>query len=340
MEVEPAPLPQRENDGWFSVFPKRTLSTIDRWKVPVWLMFCSSIGLFLRIGLLELSFQSFSSSKDQFLISSVIGGTYFFPNIVGCWIMGSFVSLRSTKPDHDVESINTTVDPMISAELYQAITTGTCGALTTFSSWMVFVALLFHASDFLTGAIAILGGYATSYCAFRAGIHAGEWLSSHYHDLHLTLPSIWIGSGLLLLSQLVFVSGLVVMKDAQATRYCAAGILAPWGSLCRYTLSLGNQDGRSSDRMFPYLYTLIANTSACIALACVIQYAPKSDYDSQVWLEGGLEIGFLGCLSTVSSWMQELSILTQAKRKTRAYMYGSLSLALDISLAYLIFQFG
>lgn len=105
----------------------------------------------------------------------------------------------------------------------------------------------------------------------------------------------------------------------------------PFGALLRYYLSLYN--ARPSCQWFPK-FTFIANVSAS-ALGCVMlligSWAKRKSsdaYDSYLlYGDGPIAVGFVGSLSTVSTWIHELNHISLQKTSA-AYKYGCISVAI------------
>lgn len=101
--------------------------------------------------------------------------------------------------------------------------------------------------------------------------------------------------------------------------------VGPFGALLRWYLSLYN--GKSMCKRFP-LFTFLPNVVAsCLNCAMeivgsvVYQGSASAYQDFIMWGQGCIMVGFLGSLSTVSTWVNELDNLS-SKRLYWAYRYG------------------
>ena len=136
--------------------------------------------------------------------------------------------------------------------------------------------------------------------------------------------------------------GAVILAIFPPDRYSAAReiwrgravfalVFAPLGCLGRFYLSLW-LNGRIPG--FP-MGTFTANISGTIVLGMCwdLQHVPLGGVVGCQVLQG-MEDGFCGCLTTVSTWVGELSTL----RRRHAYIYGASSIA--VALAFLIVIMG
>lgn len=129
-----------------------------------------------------------------------------------------------------------------------------------------------------------------------------------------------------------------VLPFLSSDNYASSRLLAvcfgPFGALLRYHLSLRNAQPQCKN--FPF-YTFVPNVLASI-LSCVVEvtgsavaaahrdasgaYADSASFKAFVLLgRGAMEVGFLGSLSTVSTWANELDALS-SRRVLYAYRYA------------------
>lgn len=140
----------------------------------------------------------------------------------------------------------------------------------------------------------------------------------------------WMASTLLLTAAL-WVLAFVGFANYPSSRILAV-CFGPFGALLRYYLSLKNSQPRW--KHFPF-YTLLPNVVASI-LSCVMEivasttHAHSADaYRTYVLFgQGAIQVGFLGSLSTVSTWVNELDGLS-SRRIAWAYRYGILSVVVS-----------
>ena len=238
--------------------------------------------------------------------------------LIGCFVVGFLVEDDALFPkDNRFTS------------LYVGLVTGFCGSLTTFSTWMMtcFTAMAnvdpsynrtvrdnvaaLLAQVLLTLAISLFGlrtgahvAVATSLIPGLPHITANLRLPWGYAGIVVAI-GMWIGA----------VLATVFMPSYRGTVLLAL-VFGPPGSLLRFFLSRMNPWVRH----FP-LGTFLANQLGTILLAAFFleQYKTQSVLACQILQ--GLEDGFCGCLTTVSTFIVELSTLSRA----RGWLYGIIS---------------
>lgn len=239
--------------------------------------------------------------------------------------------------------------------LYIGLTTGFCGCFTSFSSFIrdAFLALsnalppLDH-----NAVVARNGGY--SFMAFLAVIIAtvAICMGGLFVGAHIAIatepfvPSIPFKFGRKWMDPIiVFVSfgcwlGAVLLaifppdRDNAASeiwrgRAVLALVFAPLGCLGRFYLSSWLNGKIPS---FP-VGTFTANISGTVILGMCwdLQHVPLGGVVGCQVLQG-IQDGFCGCLTTVSTWVGELSTL----RRRHAYTYGGLSITIALVLLVVI----
>lgn len=264
--------------------------------------------------------------------------------------------------------------------LYIGLSTGFCGSLTSFSTFVrdVFLALSNHLpmpigqySDVSLFASAPVGARAPNGgCSFMALVAvlfteiglslAGLFLGAHFaisvSPWTPSLPERWLRKVLdpvmVVLACLLWAAViiLVVLLPEYSKRSSPWSselwrgpvlfslVFAPVGCLARFFISL-KLNGRLSS--FP-LGTFVVNVGGTMVLG--MAYALQHSSIGASGLGGGSFIGcqvlqgiidgFCGCLTTVSTWVLELSDL----RRRHAYFYGGLSVA--VALCALVVEIG
>ncbi|KLU89089.1 hypothetical protein MAPG_08065 [Magnaporthiopsis poae ATCC 64411] len=243
--------------------------------------------------------------------------------------------------------------------LYVGLTTGFCGSFTSFSSFIrdAFLALVNGlAPPGLSNSNNNGANGGQSFMAFLAVILiavslslAGLFSGAHLAQAALK-PTAAFARVRSVLDRTVMVlawsSWLVVAVVAATTtapglvsdawlrgQVLLALAFAPLGCLARFYLSTA-LNGRLSPS-FP-LGTFVANVAgtAMLAVAWDLAHARLGGVVGCLVLQG-VEDGFCGCLTTVSTWVAELAEL--ARRRTRdAYVYGASSIAVALLLAIAI----
>ncbi|KAF3770323.1 hypothetical protein M406DRAFT_228616, partial [Cryphonectria parasitica EP155] len=230
--------------------------------------------------------------------------------------------------------------------LYIGLATGFCGSFTSFSSFVrdVFLAL----SNDLTvpGSTAATvprnGGYSFMALMAVVIVTVTASLSGLFIGAHLaivsepTIPSLpysfmrtfadrlavllgwgcWVGALLLTL---------MPPHDYYRGDATFALLFAPLGCLARFYVSLALNGRRSS---FP-LGTFAVNVlgTAVLGVAYDLQRVPLGGMIGCQALQG-VEDGFCGCLTTVSTWVSELASL----RRSHAWLYGAASVLVSLGV--------
>ena len=233
--------------------------------------------------------------------------------------------------------------------LYIGLTTGFCGSFTTFSEFIlnVFSALsnklpspTATATTDRNGGdsfMAAVGVIITTVCLSLSGAIAGAHLAISLDGATPPLPyafmkkyldrlvvllgwGSWVGAGLLCLFP---------PYDVWRGRMAFALAFAPFGALARFYLALW-LNGKSVS--FP-IGTFVANVfaSALLASAWDMSHAAVGGVIGCQVLQG-IQEGFCGCLSTVSTWVIELTSL----ERRHSYIYGSLSVLISLAVIVII----
>ncbi|KAM7189162.1 CrcB-like domain containing protein [Naviculisporaceae sp. PSN 640] len=233
--------------------------------------------------------------------------------------------------------------------LYIGLATGFCGSFTSFSSFMrdIFLAL---SNDLTSPPSPRNGGYSLSavlavilvtLSLSLSGLFIGAHIAIALHPILPSLPSSFTGK---ILDKTAVVFGLgawlasiflcifppdrqtALSEETESWRGAVTFALAfaPLGCLLRFYLST-----RLNSRVarFP-LGTFAANIlgTAILGMAWDVAHIPVDSVSCQVLQ--GIQDGFCGCLTTVSTWVSELAVL----RRKNAYVYGGVSVAVGFGL--------
>lgn len=266
--------------------------------------------------------------------------------------------------DYNKEAAAAAAAPADPVPLHIGLTTGFCGSLTTFSSFMrdCFVGLAGGATvtattpspgqDFMSLAAVVLVTVGVCAAGLQAGAHAAVLLRrldrrvprrvmrALDYAVVVLAAGVWAGAVALAAVPPDRPGGPVGANAtwAQATwrgQVLFALALAPTGCLLRFLLSV-QLNGRFVG--FP-LGTFCANMVGTLVLAVVwdLQRLPATaswigrDVLSCQVLQGVAD-GFCGCLTTVSSWVLELTAL----RRAHAWRYGWVSLLTAIAIVVIV----
>lgn len=229
--------------------------------------------------------------------------------------------------------------------LYVGLATGFCGSFTSFSSFIrdIFLALsndLPTPDDattarnggysFLALLAVVVGTVALSVSGVHIGAHLAEALEPVTPSLRYPLSRKVLDPLTVLLGWGSWI-GAVILSALPPDRYSNTGaaelwratatfalVFAPLGCLLRFYAS-ARLNGRFS--VFP-LGTFLVNVggTAILGLGWDLAHVPEGGVIGCQALQG-IEDGFCGCLTTVSTWALELVALG----RRRAYIYGSVS---------------
>ncbi|KAK4225569.1 CrcB-like protein-domain-containing protein [Podospora fimiseda] len=293
--------------------PLTTLYTISH------LIFFSLLGTLARLGLQSLT----TYPNTPFIYPSL------WPNFSGCLILG-FLSedrfiFRHYYHHHpqpsDHQKQKKTIPP------YIGLSTGFCGSFTSFSSFIrdVFLALSDTSREGGYSFLAILGvviiTLTISISGFFFGAHISIFLGPYIPGLPHTSTKI-IDNAVIFLGLTCWLGAIImaVFPPEEKWRGIAvfALVFAPLGCLGRFFLSL-KLNGRISS--FP-LGTFVVNIlgTAVLGMAWDLAHVPVGGIVGCQVLQG-IQDGFCGCLTTVSTWVAELTSL----RRGHAYIYGGTS---------------
>ena len=273
---------------------------------------------------------------------------------------GHTVDLRAAKKAHSATKKTIPV--------YIGLATGFCGCFTSFSSFIrdAFLALsndlptpLNHPADYraissTTSTVHRNGGYSfmallaviiTTVALCISGLHIGAHIAIASEPYTPSLPfafcrkildrlavvlawGCWLGA--------IFLAIFPPDRNHGGTeiwrgRAVFALVFAPLGCLARFYASV-HLNGKIAS--FP-LGTFVVNVlgTAILGMSWDLQHAPFGGVVGCQVLQG-IEDGFCGCLTTVSTWVSELSAL----RRYHAYRYGLLSVV--VALCFLIVIMG
>lgn len=233
--------------------------------------------------------------------------------------------------------------------LYIGLSTGFCGCFTSFSSF-IRDAFLAMSNDLASpdaarplarhagySVLAVLAVVIATMAICMAGLIFGAHMATSVEPVMISLPfSVtrkWIDPAAVALAFGCWLGAvlLAVFPPHNAWRGQAvfALVFAPLGCLARWYLAkLLNTRNKS----FP-LGTFVANIlgTAVLGMSWDIQHVPIGGFIGCQVLQG-IEDGFCGCSTTVSTWVLELSTL----RRAHAYRYGIVSVFAGVALLVVI----
>ncbi|KAK1751799.1 CrcB-like protein-domain-containing protein [Echria macrotheca] len=288
-----------------------------------------------------------------------------WPNFAGSLIMGFLAEDRMlfrlvtppstplpspdrSDPEEDSEESRTAAAKKAHAALkktiplYIGMATGFCGSLTSFSSFMrdLFLAL---SNDLSPPSAPRNGGYSlasllavliTTISLSLSGLFIGAHLAVSLEPLVPSIPFRLARrileplSVILALLAWLAILFLTIFPPSDTSRGIATFplLLAPPGCLLRFYLSL-KLNGRMAS--FP-LGTFVVNIlgTAVLGMAFDLQHVPPLGGTVGCQVLQGVQDGFCGCLTTVSTWVAELAAL----RRRNAWVYGGVSVGVGLGV--------
>ncbi|KAI9512241.1 CrcB-like protein-domain-containing protein [Russula earlei] len=285
-------------------------------EVVILLMPASVFGILARLGLEALATYD--------------GNSIFplaYPQALGCFLMGVALPLRDT--------ISRYYSP-----LYTAVTTGFCGSLTTFSGWQldVFNSWInegqFHRAglrDAVDGVTKLFFTLSISLASLSFGAHIGKLLIPVIPKLRP--PSRVMQHTVSIVSVLVYLAtfpSYFRLSPSFRHQATAALLFSFPGTLTRYMLSICLNPRL---KLLP-IGTLVANEvgTSLLALFRVLQGLGDALSPDACSILQGLGDGYCGCLTTVSTFVAELSTLETGRR----WFYAIVSIVMGQILVVLI----
>lgn len=241
-----------------------------------------------------------------------------------------------------------------SIPLFVGLATGFCGSFTSFSSFLrdSFLAL---SNDLLTplgsnasrnggySFMAVVAVIVLTVSVSISGLHIGAHLAILLEPYTPSLPyaltrrildrvsvllawGSWLGA--------VFLAIWPPDRNSEGPevwrgRAVFAIVFAPLGCLCRFYASLYLNGKMSSFPLGTFLVNVIG--TAILGISWDLQHVPLGGVLGCQVLQG-VEDGFCGCLTTVSTWVSELAAL----KRSHAYKYGGASVVTGLCLLVVI----
>ncbi|XP_044474811.1 fluoride export protein 1-like isoform X1 [Mangifera indica] len=249
----------------------------------------------------------------------------------------------------------------VSEFLAIGLTTGYLGSLTTFSGWnqkmldlavngkWVHAFLGFFLGLFLV-AYSIIFGIETA--------NGFKWLLKRfYSSTNKEIPDLSSNCRVdslkrhlaamviltLLLGVLWCVSGVLMKKeydsDSSEAQLWLSCIVAPPGVWIRWFLARlnGRGLGRAGYLKWVPFGTLIANVSAALIVAALATVREAENNNTSNVVVGGIQFGFLGGLSTVSTFVAEFNAMRESNQPWRAYAYALATVLISFAIGIPMF---
>ncbi|KAJ9166627.1 hypothetical protein P3X46_021347 [Hevea brasiliensis] len=246
----------------------------------------------------------------------------------------------------------------VSDHLAIGLTTGYLGSLTTFSGWNQKMLDLIVDGHWVFALVGFLLGLFLAAYSIKFGIGTAKCFKSLLKRLnrreskissnwrvdnrkrHLAVMAILV----LMLGFLWIVSGTLLKKEfnsgsSRAQLWLACLLAAP-GVWIRWFLARLNGRGLGKTghlRWVPF-GTLIANVSAACIMAALATLKKEVHTKNCNTISTGIQFGFLGCLSTVSTFIAEYNAMEESNKTWRAYAYALITILMSFGLGILIYS--
>ncbi|MED6174289.1 hypothetical protein PIB30_067764 [Stylosanthes scabra] len=248
----------------------------------------------------------------------------------------------------------------VSEHLAIAITTGYLGSLTTFSGWNQKMLQLSVSGYWLFAILGFLIGLFLVGFSIIFGIETAKgfkWLLNNLNmcsgggnnseikcrvdnpQRQLVAMTIF----LVILGILWGVSGALVKakfkhggSGAELWFACMVGPVGVWS---RWFLARLNGRGLGKAELFKWMPfgTLIANVSAACVMAALSTLKKAVNTKDCDTITTGIQLGLLGCLSTVSTFAAEFNAMRESIHPWRAYVYAFITICSSFGLGILIY---
>ncbi|KAG0483688.1 hypothetical protein HPP92_011772 [Vanilla planifolia] len=270
-------------------------------------------------------------------------------NMLGSFLMGWFGIVLKGDLCH------------VSEHLAIGLTTGYLGSLTTFSGWNQKMLNLSSESHW-TYAVAgiILGMFIVNEC-INVGVEFSGWLRRSFlkltKDSEITQSTLnqlrmrtfkqhMIVMALMLATWCSFCvfSGLLVKQElerlADITTLWLGCLLGPVGVWVRWFLARLNGRGLGTNGSLQWLPigTLLANFLAASLMAALSTISKAVNTTRCGLIISGVQFGFLGCMSTVSTFVAEVYAMRQSGHPGRAAAYATLTIFPSFMVGTLIYS--
>lgn len=250
----------------------------------------------------------------------------------------------------------------ISEHLVVGLTTGYLGSLTTFSGWNQKMLELSSKGHWVEAVVGFITGMSVVGASILVGVSSAEglrrifsgWfdkrsgrdrcslrnLRVHSFNRHMMVMTLM----LLLWGLLWALSGVLTRNKLDSLTNGAVlwlgCLVGPPGVWTRWYLARLNGQGLGRKRRLKWLPigTLAANIFAACLMAALATISKAVNTRRCSIIVSGLQFGFLGCLSTVSTFIAEVYALWQSGHRGRAYAYIAVTILPSFALGTLIYS--
>ncbi|KAJ1296188.1 hypothetical protein BS78_01G280300 [Paspalum vaginatum] len=334
-------------DSFAEVEPYKLSPRLDYAAYMIHLAVFGFFGVFTRYGLQKLF------GPDCLALTSDQSPLYpdLPSNMLGSFLMGWFGIIFKADVRH------------ISDHLIVGITTGFMGSLTTFSGWNQKMVGLSSKGHWVYAVAGIVLGMFIVNESIAIGAETGERLRSlilkyireksligHKYDWEnwrvdtRTKQSVFLSVMMILMSLLWVLS--IVLAVIKVRSLADGAVLwmgcsvAPPGVWLRWYLARLNGQGIGKRRSFKWLPigTLAANVLAAGIMASLAVTSKAVHTKRSTTILSGIQLGLLGCLSTVSTFAAEVYTMRRSGQIARAFVYAASTFLLSFVLGTLVYS--
>ncbi|KAL1834695.1 hypothetical protein ACET3Z_004346 [Daucus carota] len=314
------------------------------WEQFSYLVYLTVFGIFgvlTRYGLQKLfGPEGVGAMKDKYYMYLDLPS-----NMVGSFLMGWFGVVFKANISR------------VSDQLAVGLTTGYLGSLTTFSGWnqkmlelgaegeWVFVVLGYFIGLFLVAYSIIFGvetaqGFKWTLRKLSTSSQPGHFRSRSSLKADSSKIPMVVTVVLLVVVVLFYcLSGSLEWKEFNKGGSRAQLLSGPSGRILGPSKKLNGQGlGKNGFLKWLPFGTLTANVSAaCVmALFAILKKAVNTqNFDT---VAGGIQLGLMGCLSTVSTFIAEFHNMRESDQPWRAYAYAMVTILASFILGTLIYS--
>lgn len=251
----------------------------------------------------------------------------------------------------------------ISDHLIVGITTGYMGSLTTFSGWNQKMVGLSSKGHWVYAIAGVVLGMFIVNESITIGAETGERLRSlilkyirekslighkyeweHWRLDTKTKQSVLLSVMIILMSFFWVLS--IVLTVVKMHSLADGAVLwmgcsvAPPGVWLRWYLARLNGQGIGKQRSLKWLPigTLVANVLAAGIMAILAVTSKAVHTERSTTIISGIQLGFLGCLSTVSTFAAEVYTMRRSGQIARAFVYAASTFLLSFVLGTLVYS--
>ncbi|XP_077966041.1 uncharacterized protein LOC120336803 [Styela clava] len=296
----------------------------------------SIVGCIIRVG---VDYGLSSNTYMQIESPNSIIFQSFFANMIGSFILGLLTA-----------STLKNMSGML--PIYTGLSTGLCGSITTFSKFnqqvseMIVGQAITIGNPYFTAFAAIILGIAAPICSFIFGhdlsleirkvvcVTDGTDFSRQRRSIKVSKSIIYISIPFFIISWITLSVLAIVYSHHQNIIYtCLCGVLAPFGATLRFILSKLNVNTRPCLK-YGFLKRMpIGTFLANFIGATVMAFLNVILVWTNMWCPWkaffrALQSGFCACLTTVSTFVSEITSLRSKEGIFVSHCYAFLTIAL------------